>query len=101
MFIAVTPDMLFRGLFITISTKYYFGNPGWYMERFSTVDHWCPAYLSDLRTPRPLFCGTPPPPNVRGSGNGDQTIRWGEWARHYSFVVRNFVIYNFSWLVAL
>ncbi len=54
--------MLCLGLFIASSTKQLFGNPDWYMEWLGMADRRYPAWLSDLRTLPPSFCGTPPPP---------------------------------------
>jgi hypothetical protein len=39
----VLPDMLFRGLFIVSSLKFYFGNPGWYVVWLGMVDRQCLA----------------------------------------------------------
>ncbi len=59
----VSPDMLFRRLFIASNPKYLFGNPDWYIKWLGTVDR----RLSSLvfrpeEPPHPHFCGKPPPP---------------------------------------
>jgi hypothetical protein len=56
----VSPDMLFRWLFIASNPKNLFGNPDWYIEWLGTVDCQSSAWYSDLRTPPALFCGNPP-----------------------------------------
>ncbi len=67
--------MLFRGLFIASSPKFYFVKSDWYTEGLGTVDRQYPAYNSE--NPYFTFCATPPPPppwDIIGYGNGDKTI---------------------------
>jgi hypothetical protein len=53
--------MLFRGLFIASSPKFYFGKPDWYTEGLGTVDRQYLAYNSEPETPS--FPLGPPPPH--------------------------------------
>jgi hypothetical protein len=60
------PNILFCWLFIATSSKYYFGNPHWYMEWLGTVD---PGLsLGPENPPVPFSVATPPPPSGHDRG---------------------------------
>ncbi len=63
----VSPDMLFRRLFIASNPENLSGNPDLYIEWLGTVDRQYLAWYSDLRTPPPpFFLWHPSPtPHVR------------------------------------